>query len=217
MTQPIGNAIAMSAVAQQFWANGQDAELIAELNKPQKKRLINGGLVTMATVAAVSQELAAAAGLLFKKASLFYGNPVNGETDVEAEVRQGRHELFLSCYERFRSASIGAPIDSDAFRQNFSYHALAIPNVIGIVTPWTQEMVDAFLSFGAVYESISFLTLGRDAVQSDITAYREWTVKEKVRHDYGLVESQIQEALVVGDRAGLASTLRSIADGLEAG
>ena len=96
---------------------GDDSSLLAELNKPKHKRIVNGGLVALAMIAAVDQNLAGNLVLTLKRSlahlkSTFEGLPDGKQKDaVEAQF-----ELFDSFRKRLTESSYGAPIDSDNFR-----------------------------------------------------------------------------------------------------
>jgi hypothetical protein len=144
---------------------GTDSEFLADINNPRNKRIVNGGLVSLAMVAAVSEQLAGLLAVTMKRvianlAGLIASLP-DGEQKDQAE---GQYEIFDSFFKRLKESSYGAPIDSDSFRTQFT----------GVATQagWDASTIEAFLSLGAVMESDAQQLIGREATQQDVDDVR---------------------------------------------
>jgi hypothetical protein len=145
---------------------GTDTELIAALNDPKNKTVVNDGLVSLPMVAAVSEQLAGALVVTLKRtiATLEYQVDSLDDGSTAKDQTEGSLEVIRSFYVRLTESSYGAPIDSDSFRAQFT----------GIATQggWDVASIEAFLSLGAVYTSDAVDEFGRDATQADIDGVR---------------------------------------------
>lgn len=205
MSNSLGNTIALSVDAQALWAQGpsKDADLLVELNRPQRKKINGrGGLVTMAeTTDALGTELTAMFNFTIQQ--------VVENLRLSQSPADHAQALYLFDFrERFSKSDLGVDFSNETLRATLT--------ALLTQANWTQEQIAGILALGYTLQSPAQEMLGRPATQADINDYREWTVKEKVKNDYQNGMEPVLVAYESGNRAELVAALRALADGLEA-
>lgn len=203
MSNSLGNTIALSQTAQDLWAQGssKDAELLVELNKPQRKK-INYGTVSIAGIGEYLNEDIAALFTLVIDETISH---LSQQADIELRAKGALVKAFSMRFNTF-----GLDLHNDKVRAQLSAILTESQKV-------PQEIIDATLALGYTLQSVAQEKLGRPATQADIDQYREWTAKEKVRNDYQNGFSPVKTAYGDGDRVALVTALRELADNLENG
>ena len=200
---------------------GSDADLLVALNEPRNKRKVNDGLVSLAMVGERSEPLAGMLAVTMKRVIATLGQTVDTLPDgPQKDQTEGQYEIFDSFFKRLKESSYGAPIDSDAFRNQFT--------AVAVQSGWDAGSIEAFLSLGAVVTSDAFDELGRDAAQPDVDEVRTLIAEEAEEAARQLAVSDLQteydtaynahvaNALLNGDKPQVIAGLRSMADDLEA-
>ena len=196
---------------------GSDADLLVALNEPRNKRKVNDGLVSLAMVGERSEPLAGMLAVTMKRVIATLGQTVDTLPDgPQKDQTEGQYEIFDSFFKRLKESSYGAPIDSDAFRNQFT--------AVAVQSGWDAGSIEAFLSLGAVVTSDAFDELGRDATQPDVDEVRTLIAEEAEEAARQLAVSDLQTefeqatitylnaALADGNRTALLAGLQLVID-----
>jgi len=176
---------------------GKDSELLAELNRPQHKRVIGDGMVTLAMISNLSIELAAA--LAYTLDSVIQ--------TMESGPQKQQATLLRYFEQRLNVSDRGLDFSNDVLRSQVS----TILQSAG----WAAEQINLILSLGAVYESDAYLAIQRDATQQDIDTIRAVMAREAIQTRWSeLFASDIQPALQTGTREEVIVAIRAVADAM---
>ena len=82
---------------------GTDAEFLADINTKRNKRIVNGGLVSLPMVAAVSEQLAGLLAVTMKRVIAALASQLQTLPDgPQKDAVDGQYEIFDSFFRRLK-------------------------------------------------------------------------------------------------------------------